>query len=257
MLGFTYSQADDSAESVIWTECVLGQGYELLRDAERSAGTRTGAVTCTREHTQTVIRLGNRPVFAFSARIADVGVARAASDAVSITRVIGVAGSMATPFIAFRIARSRYAAVVLWKPGTNLHAADGKSMLIVAPPGGNAIGILRDCSFLTSSLRRKLPFVGAREVSQSWYDLAGATHPESEVLVLAAQIAEPSAERSDVLFKKAQWTFGSLEVIDVSAMLKKSIADGLEVSSERHRTLTRLTSRIRIPSSARSRAQAG
>lgn len=258
MLGFTYSQADDSAESIIWTECVLGEGYELLRDADPSvAGAPVQTVKCNGEGVGTVLSLGNRPAFAFAARIADLATVKAASDEASIIRVHGATGPAVAPFIAFRIARSGYGALVLWNPGPRHNTDDRRPMLIVAPPAGATIGILRDCSFLTSPLRNDLPFACARSISQAWYERATAPHPEDEILVLAARMADRSAGELDDLLAKAQSTFGPVEAIDVSERLERAIAEGLEVPPERHRILTRLTSRIRIPSSERSRAQAG
>ena len=34
MTGFTYGQADDAVEGIVWTESVLGRGYDLLRMAD-------------------------------------------------------------------------------------------------------------------------------------------------------------------------------------------------------------------------------
>ena len=252
MLGFSYSQADDSAESVIWTECVFGQGYELLRDAGQDTMKPVGPVACQRDDKFTTVTLGSRPAFAFAARIADLAIAGAATDGSVVVKVSGGRGQPALPYIAARIARAGYHAVAVWHSGSDDDAPS--PVVAVAPANAKVLGLSSDKAALAGLTSRELSLGTDPTVSSNWQQALQELTPDiSEVVVLAVK-----ADAKSVKVKLDEAAPGFItKVVEPDALIDKAIRDGLEVDVTRHRILTGLTGKIRLPSSERSRAQAG
>lgn len=245
MLGYSYSQADDSAEAVIWTECVLARGYELLESnaSAANAARRLGVLSCRSDRSETVLNLGGRPLFAFAARAADVAIAQAGQAAGSLTRIVDVSGTDACAYVAHRVARADNDAVVVAQ-----RAEAGAVDLYLAPCGGRWLGIGR-CIAAADAVRA-LAALGLSQV-----DVPVASLATKDVLVWASK----APDRAGMLdgFRETAGLPASVEAIDVERRLGGAIREGLEVESRRHRILTSLTVKIRLPSSERSRAQAG
>ncbi|MEW6438828.1 MAG: hypothetical protein AB1508_16845 [Pseudomonadota bacterium] len=252
MLGFTYSQADDSAEAVIWTECVLSAGYELLNNASVSNEPFRKAPIILDDDGGKVVVSVDRPLFAYAARIADLAISRAAAAGISLIRVIGEAGANVTPYIAYRVSRAGYGIAVISTASQEYRAHEGRT-LVVAYPGGRIVHMARGQSIPCDALSEALPKSYSNEIKRACTDdgFAGVgTDGEILIITVAKQHIRdlPIGARSLCRLEQR---------IDVVAQLQNAVIEGLEVPSERHAILTGLAAKIRVENFDRSRTQAG
>lgn len=271
MLGFTFAQADDSVEGIIWTQCVLGRGYHLLRmaDQRRPRGKWSGS-SVVGSGDATVVSLQDQPAFAFAARLADLAQCEAAtprSDRAGLVVASGAFGGWIAPFIAFRLARAGYHADVVWLPGQTPSADEAPATLVsvtAAGPGGADRLLISP-----GSAYRATDFVGgagargvlSARISSKLGELTAGMAGSSVLAIVASRSSMPASVESLM----APFAAGGYEVpsasafgvLDAGGRLRQAIESGLEVEQDDHRVLTRLSQRIRLPNSDRSRAQAG
>src|SRR5215470_1188792 len=82
MTGFSYGQADDIVEGIVWSECVLSRGYDLLRLADErrplDGWPRHAVERCSEAAT---VELEQAPAYGLAPRFADLAVESATSAA--------------------------------------------------------------------------------------------------------------------------------------------------------------------------------
>src|SRR5215471_17422896 len=138
MTGFTFGQADDALEGIVWTECVLGRGISLLRLADQRRPDKGWPTSSARfEPGSAHVDLTGSPAYAFAARLADVALAIAADpDArqLGVVQAFGAFGGWIAPYVAYRLARAGSSALVYWKPSPKSAKEDSPASLIMATP---------------------------------------------------------------------------------------------------------------------------
>lgn len=269
MTGFTFGQADDAVEGIVWTECVLGHGYDLLRmaDQERPAqGWPPHSVTGIHSGVAAV-ELMNLPLFGFAARLADWARSVALeSGGFGTIMASGAFGGWIAPYIAYRLARANHDAAVLWLPGPTAPVGEAPATLALAaasagPPEKTPLLIAPGGAYGVTAKRRS-PQGGVP--SRLLNAVAGATTRQAGSSVLV--IATASLPRAGALvdFGSALDAVGCAALaratpasLDGSAELRRAIDIGIEVAPEDHRVLTLLSQRIRLPNTERSKSQAG
>ena len=138
MTGFTFGQADDALEGIVWTECVLGRGIGLLRLADQQR-TAKGWPSCSArfEPGSAHIDLTGCPAYAFAARLADLAQAMAAdpeAKRLGAVEASGAFGGWIAPYVAYRLARAGNSALVYWRPSTRPAREDAPATLVMATP---------------------------------------------------------------------------------------------------------------------------
>ncbi len=259
MTGFTYGQADDCVEAVVWSECVLGVGYKLLRQADERRGGKAWPAHDHAEHEdgRASLDLKGGPIFAYAARIADYAQAAVEARGTANVSVHGGFGGHIAPYVAFRLSRGGCHAAVLWQPAES--DQDAPALVSVTAPRPEASArqwiMAGDDSFGMPDQ------TGAdiAELSQELVNriLSGRSDPRQSLLSVIAVRPVPNDRRVDANIALRSLGLPLWGVIESGKRLRRAIEQGIDVSPDRHRILTALSQRIRLPNSARSRAQAG
>lgn len=270
MLGFTFGQADDCVEGFVWTECVLGRGYTLMRMADQRRVPEGWPAPSIRDDGRgtTVVGLRETPVFALGARLADLAVcevSQSGSDALGLVVAHGGFGGWIAPYVALRITRNGYDASVIWRPGpptvkeeapvtlVSGRAVEGggdEPLLIApgppyaAPPRGEGIDAIRQNARLGSRLGDAVAEFRDKSIFAVIAAKRSTVEPRTYLV--------PDLHPDDAIPKLTE-----AGILDVEARLNRAIHAGIEVERDDHAIMTRLSINIRLPNSERSRAQAG
>ena len=269
MTGFTYGQADDAVEGIVWTECVLGRGYDLLRLADerrRQGGWPMHALEVGPN--AATIRLPCLPAYSFGARLADLAIELAlgsSAEQISGIRAYGAFGGWIAPYIAWRIARAGQHAAVLWRPAIPILGMEAPAMLVLADPAAKD----SEMPPFTIVSAGQVDGAGSQPPRQNATSLslleairkaAGPASQES-LFAIASTSAAPSGEDVDASACSAILTdLGLLGIpmsLDTSERMKSAVRFGMDVPSEKHAFLNTLSQRIRMPNTERSKSQAG
>jgi hypothetical protein len=266
MTGFTFGQADDALEGIVWTECVLGRGIALLRLADQQKPAK-GWPSCSARFEPGLahIDLTGCPAYAFAARLADLAQAMTADSEAKqpgVVEAFGAFGGWIAPYVAYRLARAGSCALVYWRPSTRPAKEDAPATLIMAPPALD--GELSPCLIapgseykaatgalppmaVPASLWESIRRVGDRNPATSL--LAIATGPEGgqgcDFATAWETLNGPTLHRS----------FPG--ILDVNERLRTAIALGVQTTPEDYSLYTALSQRIRLPNTERSKSQAG
>lgn len=268
MTGFTYGQADDAVEGIVWTESILGRGYDLLRMADerrQRAGwpkhaIEVGPATAT-------AWLPGLPAYGFAARLADLAIELAMSpsaERAASVKACGAFGGWIVPYIAYRIARAQQHAAVLWRPSSPVIAGEVPTMLIVAEPAQDSgmppFTILPAGLFANVGCRTNHEATVSSFLLKAILDANDNTSGAS-LIAIAATSASVSREAIDA--SAIREVFGKLDLqgesglLDTAERLQSAVSSGMDVPSEKHAFLNALSQRIRMPNTERSKSQAG
>jgi len=216
-LGFVFGQADDAADCFVWTECVFGQGLSLLRQADQL-----------------------KPAAGWR----QIAVTRNESRTV----VINAHGC---PLL---ISAARIADLAITVAGLDGHGSC--SLEVRGGFGGWAI------PYIANRVSG-----GKYNCQASWILTADEEEPKRIVLQAHDKILEltphfdPSMDVVDRLFldisRQPRAAGVKSQIVVPSERLSKALNHGLEVEVESFGVFGRLTARLRVPSSGRSRNQAG
>jgi hypothetical protein len=267
MLGFAFGQADDCVEGVVWTQCVLGRGYQMLRMADelRPPSGWPGHVCI--DAGGAVVDLRGLRALAFAARLTDLARCRAAAsdgDGAGLVMAYGAFGGWIAPFMAFALVRAGYVGNVLWLPSSTPHAGEAPATLLgtTAASNGAADNLLVAPAPIYEAVP---PGTGAElggvpaPVARRLEELIAEAGNES-VLAVAARRgcrAGPDASLAPAIAGRAELDAQEVGWLHYGHRLQQAIAAGLEVDPDDHGVLARLAQRVRLPNSERSRAQAG
>jgi hypothetical protein len=269
MTGFTFGQADDALEGIVWTECVLARGYDLLRMANRrrpDGGWPRHAMEVN--SAAATVEFPIAPAYAFAARLADLAtdLATAAADGrAGMIEAHGTFGGWIAPYIAYRLARNRRNAAVFWRPGRSVPADEAPAMLAVAVAAGPD-GDVAPLTFVPAGLCPAAEKPAGPRATLPRHVLgliaaASGRRPGTSMLAIAASAESRPLQTID--FGSAADSFtrlglsGGAASVDASNRLRAAVDIGIEVAPENHDLLVGLSHRIRLPNTERSKSQAG
>jgi hypothetical protein len=269
MVGFTFDQADDAVEGFVWTQCVLGHGYDLLRMADERHprhGWRAHHVGNI-DQGAVEVDLAGLPAFAFAARLADCArtIASETGDTGSVT-AIGSFGGWIAPYIAYRLGRADYHAAVLWLPEKSASGDEAPATAVIATAS-------RDRTRAPISLRSEAAYrLNAGETSAQHFVpmpllenvVTAAQRPRHGSLLFIGAAVDCRRQRpslgGEAALKRICGTVPApmtSRSFDGVQDLRHAIDQGIEVAPEDHAILNQLSYRIRLPNTERSKSQAG
>jgi hypothetical protein len=119
-------------EGIVWTEYVLGHGFDLLRLAgrRRPEGGWPSHSVCESQGTATV-ELTSSPLYGIAALLAELAKS-AGSDGLRAIETYGGFGGWIAPYIAFLLSRAEHHAAVFWRPATPQGEGDAPATLVMA-----------------------------------------------------------------------------------------------------------------------------
>jgi hypothetical protein len=266
MTGFTFGQADDALEGIVWTECVLGRGIALLRLADQQRPAK-GWPSCSArfEPESAHIDLTGCPAYAFAARLADLAQAMAAdpeAKRLGAVEAFGAFGGCIAPYVAYRLARAGNSALVYWRPSTRPAREDAPATLVMATPALD--GKVSACLIAPGSeyraATRALPPMAVPASFLESIRRVGDRNPATSILAIAAG---PEGGQG-IDFATAWETLnGPMShrsfpgILDVNERLRTAIEHGVQTAPEDYNLYTALSQRIRLPNTERSKSQAG
>lgn len=266
MTGFSYGQADDAVEGIVWSECVLSRGYYLLRMADErrpSDGWPKHAVN-VRAETATV-ELAEMPIYGLAARLADLAAELAMSSPhgrAGEVRAYGAFGGWIAPYMAYRLARNAMHAAVFWRPAEPAPTGEAPAMLLLVSPA------------LPDGQVPPLTMVPAEAAKCSEYRIgdfprslldpilrANKASPERSLIAIAATTVSLTGAPDETIrtpeILGALGLLGCARSLDAAARLESAVKLGMDVRAEGHALLNALSQRIRMPNTERSKSQAG
>lgn len=268
MTGFTYGQADDAVEGIVWSECVLGRGYDLLRMADdRRAGKQWPKPRLEVQTDTARVALSGLPAYGFAARLADLAAELAESSNRNVGRVNahGAFGGWIVPYIVYRLSRRGLRAAVLWRPSSPLNVDEAPAMLMLADPTtpGAAVpalsviaAVLLPNAEQAVSPEMTVPLNLVRSI-----DAADQPASDESVIAIAAMPDSASADMLEAVplshALDELGLVGAAASLDASERVSAAVNRGLSVSPEKHAFLNALSQRIRMPNTERSKSQAG
>jgi hypothetical protein len=257
IVGYPYLHADDAVECLLWTHAALDRGYSIIRAADRLRENRRADPDIRFEKHRVEITMNGAPLVLYASRIADVAVAETGKGSGFQVLVNGAVGGWVAPYIAARIANAGLEALLRWNPDPNCHE-DAPAAVIVAHPGSRA----------STPLVATSGSWGAR-IAEAWHvELSGtywaqiahmSKHPPGTLAVLASERAENvcTTLSADELGSMAGFNIARLEEVPFMSTLQEWIQNGRESPDDDHKMWASIAARLRLPTSERSRAQAG
>jgi hypothetical protein len=268
MTGFTFGQADDALEGFVWTECVLGRGYALLKMADRekpAQGWPKHSVTAMHPGA-TSVALSRAPAFAFAARLSDLARANAveANTGPGLVEVSGAFGGWIAPYIAYRLGRANHYAIVLWLPGETAVAGEAPATLIAASAASGdtiSLTIAPRAAYGLKEQNESSPAAIPRSLLEAIAKTASRTADCGMLTIAATSISCPSTSVTfgtvlDIV-NCADLADAESGFLDGAGGLRKAIDVGIQVAPDDHRVMTKLLQLIRMPNTERSKSQAG
>jgi hypothetical protein len=265
MTGFTFGQADDALEGIVWTECVIGRGIALLRQADQQKPRKGWPSYSTRfEPGSARIDLTGFPAYAFAARLADLAqVITADAGQFGVVEAFGAFGGWIAPYVAYRLVRSGCGALVYWKPSPDSTQEDAPASLIMATPAlphGKVSSFLISPSSDYGAPAGALPRAAVPTRALELIRWASTSHPKTSVLTVVAG-PEPHHDDGVDFVSAAGSILGSRQVVpgrlDVNQRVRSAIELGVEAAREDYDLYIALSQRIRLPNTERSKSQAG
>lgn len=227
-LKLPFGQAEDLVEGFLLTQAAYGSGYALLKEADALRPARSWEAPGLGKGSKTTIDLKQQPLLIFAPRLSDY---IRIQEPVFTLRVLNLQGGYSiVPYICSSAARhgGTFAA------STPCRDSDG-------------IHVIARCNGVTA-------IVYALESRLRWESILGSAVRRGDT----ATIDDPSALEI-VAFGNGDTLdiFPSAKMVDMASARLLAIREGMEVARADDDFFRALTARIRIPSSERSRAQAG
>lgn len=252
MIGSVYGHADDAVECLVWTQAALGRGYQVIAATDAlglSSKARPSVVADERRYSVAMDRL---PLILYAARLADLAIAETSSAAPLSICATSCVGAWVAPYTAARIAAAGLQAFVAWRPIP--HAPDEPSPSVIVAAPGEAPVVASAGSWGTPPSHDIAQGLAPDGLSATLLD-----GPPGSLVVVAG---EPAAglNRSAAawgLASKLGFEPAELAEIDFAASLRTMISDGSQIDESSHTIWQTVAARIRLPTSERSRGQAG
>ncbi len=254
MLGLPVGHADDVSPVFVWTEVVLKRGVACLRIAGQDQDKNQPlSISKISELKNLEINLEGKPLIFFAERIVDYIVSRNVGLDWQEIYALDTIGGWAAPYIAYRLAERGLTAVVKWIPDNDVCDLEAPELLIIATSGSpnlivNAVPCLdlQDVSVLDFT---------PHEVSNLRPSDQVASHSVPSSAVIAVTCAKISSQIE--LAKETAGGRAQLHVVPVASNIQAALNDGLIISAEDWALLGSLVRKRWLPSSERSRNQAG
>jgi hypothetical protein len=230
--GLPLPLANEAAEALAWTEAALGGAIAFLGTAAEPDDPHA---TIADDGAGAVVACGGASLLALGGRIAEYAVALASEHDVGRVAIRDTCGAGFLPFVTREIATHGLAVVA------RAAAANGPAYLAVA---GEAAAPDYKTVARGAGVAATLAVTGGED---AWrpepceVELACGRKP------LAALEGELAADPLD----------DATADPDCERRVERAIADGLTISAEDRQTLAAFVGRLRVPSSERSRSQAG
>ena len=120
-------------EAIVWTESVLGHGFDLLRLAgHRRPPEQWPPHAVSENESVATVELTSAPLYGVAARIAELAITGVGEDGLRTVETYGGFGGWIAPYIAFWLSRAQHHAAVLWRPGTTGSEGDAPATLVMA-----------------------------------------------------------------------------------------------------------------------------
>jgi hypothetical protein len=269
MVGYPFGQADDSAGGLVWTQATLGKTYDLLRMADERRPPDGWAQQCVADRSkQNRIDLRGAPLFAHAARLADLAFlnARCAPDRIGRLVVADTFGGWIVPYAAKAVARRGYLVACLWRPSESRHELEASTLVCACAPDRKSDSHLMAIA-PGSPFRVSEPPVGPWKLSRAAAD-AVAEHfgqaSRDPTATFAAAVLPPESGSHFALLQAALRALGepnltasAIGALDNDFHVRQAVKLGIEADLSDHAFLSGLANRIRVPTSERSRRQAG
>jgi hypothetical protein len=252
--GYPYLQADDAVEGLLVTHAALSRGYTVVRAADALGSNASSRPAVAPDALGDRVVLKGIPLALYAARVADLAIARAEPKPRRVL-VEGVTGAWLAPYIASRIAAGGLAALLRWRPDDET-SDEPPAALIAAPPGSTSLWIASSRNWAPPG--EVAPAMGKKVALDP--DFATLLDIPRGSLAVAAWPAAPAdaiAALASGGYAALEGEGGRLEKIDVAARMARWIERGHEASDDDHAAWSMIARRLRLPTSERSRNQAG
>lgn len=260
--GLHLAQADEASLMVVWTEAAVGGALEAVAAHAAATASRGAIAVETRPAGGAVVDAGGRGLLELGVRIADFACAEAGARPGAPVVVRSTSGACFVPYLLRRCAAKGYRAVARYVPGPGTNAAPAVWAAAACPrPAAGGAGRL-----VILRTQPAEPPVAAGAVDG---ELLRATHPGLDVVLIACD-RPPAADGQEAL-GACEPPHGASHVEENArrlsaspdadargeARFREAMRTGLDVDAGHWRAFTALAAQIRIPTSERSRAQAG
>ena len=196
-----FGHPEGARDAIVWTETILGRGFELLRLAasqQKGGVWLNPAILEGADSAQG--ELAGLPLFGFAARLADLAMKDAGSAVFRTIEAHGPFGGWVAPYIAFLLSRSAHHAAILWRPAIAEDAPKSLVLAAATPPGRNAPPIMIAPGAAYGAKVRDKILVG--DVPLEFIDrlhAVAARRPEQSLCAIVAASAVHDAELGDLI----------------------------------------------------------
>jgi hypothetical protein len=271
--GFSVAQADEAAEALAWTEAATGRALAFLR-AEHVPDSRTpfGGARPRRNGPKAAVNLDGASLLETGSRLFDLACALTSGGAAGQVLGWNVRGAVFVPYLAQRVATRGYELTVRFlgrstpsegdvavaQVATRIPRAGGRSELLVMSPEAAHVdhpAMERPeqetwAGLLASALG--VPRVRAAE------ELSAGVAGSGAVLIDCSPICQPGATVEEVESPlRPPYERADGVDRDYHERVDHALRTGLRVRAEDYSTFTSLYRSMRVPTSERSRMQAG
>jgi hypothetical protein len=235
-----FGQPDAAREAIVWTETVLGRGFDLLQLAanqRKGGGWPDPAISESAD--KATADLAQLPLFGFAARLADLSIMGAGSDGFRTVEAHGAFGGWIAPYIAYLLSLARHHAAILWRPAASGEREAPASLVLAAatppqygvPPLLIAPGAAYGASIRDKMLVGDVPF-GLIDRLHA----AAARRPEESLCAIVAISSARNGELGDLMSvgdAVISFKLGSRapELLDAAARLDEANRSGITVNS--------------------------
>jgi hypothetical protein len=259
MIGITIGQADDAAQGLIWTQTVLGLGCACARSADESrpsGGWKSISIDDSAGPPK--VSLAGNPLLFYANRIKDFVIAIATGQPAAQLSVSDTSGGWLCAYIAGGLAASGRSTVIRWRPTGDI-STEAPPALFVSGANSDMIVMLSAKSNQYPGTATPLPraeSASAEDIEAfkpSWF---GTTSGELDIAVAARPLTDPLAfavrfaARINIEARAAV-------LIATDERYRQAIETGLTITESDRRFLGMLTRRRLVPTSERSKRQAG
>jgi hypothetical protein len=228
-----------TCEAIVWTECVLGRGFDLLQLAQRQGKLmESSAPAITDDQGRATIELDSSPLFSVVAHLADLAMRGAAADGFRTVEATGGFGGWVAPHIAFLLSRAQHHAAVLWRPARSEGDAPATLVLAAATAPQQKVSpmLIAPGSAYGGRDRDKLLVGTVPTPLIELLQRAADRHPDQNLLGIVAISAARDAELVNLISigdAVLSFDLASMmpELLDAEAKLSAAVQSGVNVDS--------------------------
>lgn len=260
MHGLAVGHADDVAAGMLWTEAVLGRGYAASRQAEaiRPADGCWSRPSIEISGSIADVAFDGVPLLFYAARLSDFLASMLCGRDAAQLRAVGVVGGWTAPYMAHRLSACGFSAAVLWRGGDDADQ-DPAALAVVGPGAGGEIAILSQSPAFSGVPLDRGRGADIADAGIECFNphLLAAVKTGLAVAVSTAPLPGTPGDAALRLADRIGFAFGQARSLVASRRIGEAVAGGLQVRAEDHGFLSKLARRRWVPTSERSRGQAG